>query len=80
MQQSGNQGGLAAVRMPHYSYVADLTSLVRFHGVLLVNAGRFWAPTRRVTVTSGFEGETRRMRCSVDVILKMEEDRRSAEP
>ena len=31
MQQSGNQGGLAAVRMPHYSYVADLTSLVRFH-------------------------------------------------
>ena len=32
MQQSGNQGGLAAVRMPHYSYVADLTSLVRFHG------------------------------------------------
>jgi hypothetical protein len=35
MQQSGNQGGLAAVRMPHYSYVADLTSLVRFHGVLL---------------------------------------------
>ena len=32
MQQCGNQGGLAAVRMPHYSYVADLTSLVRFHG------------------------------------------------
>src|ERR1700676_2779693 len=31
MQQSGNQGGLAAVRMPHYSYVADLTSLVHFH-------------------------------------------------
>jgi hypothetical protein len=31
MQQSGNQGGFAAVRMPHYSYVADLTSLVRFH-------------------------------------------------
>ena len=35
MQQSGDQSGLAAVRMPHYSYVADLTSLVRFHGVLL---------------------------------------------
>ena len=33
MQQSGDQGGLAAVRMPHYSYVADLTSLVRFHWV-----------------------------------------------
>jgi len=33
MQQSGDQGGLAAVRMPHYSYVADLTSLVGFHGV-----------------------------------------------
>ena len=32
MQQSGDQGGFAAVRMPHYSYVADLTSLVRFHG------------------------------------------------
>ena len=38
MQQSGNQGGLAAVRMPHYSYVADLTSLVRFHVFLLL----FW--------------------------------------
>jgi hypothetical protein len=36
MQQSGDQGGFATVRMPHYSYVADLTSLVRFHGVLLV--------------------------------------------
>jgi hypothetical protein len=35
MQQSSNQGGFAAVRMPHYSYVADLTSLVRFHFVLL---------------------------------------------
>jgi hypothetical protein len=35
MQQSGDQGGLATVRMPHYSYVADLTSLIRFHGVLL---------------------------------------------
>ena len=35
MQQSGDQGGFATVRMPHYSYVADLTSLVRFHGVLL---------------------------------------------
>src|SRR5271157_6358096 len=34
MQQSGDQGGLATVRMPHYSYVADLTSLVRFHGFL----------------------------------------------
>ena len=36
MQQSGNQGGLATVRMPHYSYVADLTSLVRFHGFSLM--------------------------------------------
>jgi hypothetical protein len=35
MQQSGNYGGFTAVRMPHYSYVADLTSLVGFHGVLL---------------------------------------------
>ena len=35
MQQSGDEGGFAAVRMPHYSYVADLTSLVGFHGVLL---------------------------------------------
>ena len=35
MQQSGDQGGFATVRMPHYSYVADLTSLVGFHGVLL---------------------------------------------
>ena len=35
MQQSGNEGGFAAVRMPHYSDVADLTSLVRFHGRLL---------------------------------------------
>ena len=38
MQQSGDEGGLAAVRMPHYSYVADLTSLVRFHGLLLESA------------------------------------------
>jgi hypothetical protein len=30
------------VRMPHYSYVADLTSLVRFHSVLL-KKGRFRA-------------------------------------
>ena len=36
MQQSGNKSGFAAVCMPHYSYVADLTSLVRFHGVLLL--------------------------------------------
>jgi len=36
MQQSGNQRGLPAVRMPHYSYVADLTSLVGFHSRLLV--------------------------------------------
>ena len=35
MQQRGNQCGFAAVRMPHYSYVADLTSLVRFHNVSL---------------------------------------------
>ena len=42
MQQSGDEGGFAAVRMPHYSYVADLTSLVRFHGILL----RFWASLR----------------------------------
>ena len=35
MQQSGDKGGFAAVRMPHYSYVADLTSLVRFHELLL---------------------------------------------
>ena len=35
MQQSGDQRGFATVRMPHYSYVADLTSLIRFHGVLL---------------------------------------------
>ena len=33
MQHGGNERGFAAVRMPHYSYVADLTSLVRFHGV-----------------------------------------------
>jgi hypothetical protein len=39
MQQSGNHGGFAAVRMPHYSYVADLTSLIRFHGILL---GLLW--------------------------------------
>jgi hypothetical protein len=38
MQQSGDQGGLAAVRMPHYSYVADLTSLVGFHILLLLGA------------------------------------------
>jgi hypothetical protein len=37
MQQGGNEGGFAALRMPHYSYVADLTSLVRFHEVLLNN-------------------------------------------
>ena len=42
MQQSGNQGGFAAVRMPHYSYVADLTSLVRFHGFLLDDASFGW--------------------------------------
>jgi hypothetical protein len=36
MQHGGDQGGFTAVRMPHYSYVADLTSLVRFHLVLLV--------------------------------------------
>jgi hypothetical protein len=41
MQQSGNQSSFAAVRMPHYSYVTDLTSLVRFHLLLLehVNSG-----------------------------------------
>src|SRR6185437_8728961 len=31
MQQSGDEGGFAALCMPHYSYVADLTSLVSFH-------------------------------------------------
>src|SRR6185437_3215641 len=31
MQQSGDEGGFAALCMPHYSYVADLTSLVGFH-------------------------------------------------
>jgi hypothetical protein len=31
MQQSGDQSGFAAVRMPDYSYVTDLTSLIRFH-------------------------------------------------
>jgi hypothetical protein len=36
MQQSGNEGGFAAVSMPHYSDIADLTSLVRFHGLLLL--------------------------------------------
>ena len=41
MQQSGNQGGFATVRMPHYSYVADLTSLVRFHGFSPVNDDGF---------------------------------------
>ena len=35
MQQSGDQSGFAAVRMPDYSYITDLTSLVRFHGFLL---------------------------------------------
>ena len=35
MQQSGNEGGFAAVSMPHYSDIADLTSLIRFHGLLL---------------------------------------------
>ena len=38
MQQSGNEGGFAAVSMPHYSDIADLTSLVRFHGLLLRKA------------------------------------------
>ncbi len=33
MQQRGNQRRFAALSMPHYSYVADLTSLVRFHRV-----------------------------------------------
>ncbi len=46
MQQRGNQSRLAAVRMPHYSYVADLTSLVRFHGVLLENANPDGTPER----------------------------------
>ena len=35
MQHGGDQGGFAAVRMPHYSHVADLTSRVGFHGFLL---------------------------------------------
>ena len=35
MQQSGHQCCLPAVRMPHYSYVADLTSLIRLHKLLL---------------------------------------------
>jgi hypothetical protein len=35
MQQSGDEGGFATVRMPDYSYVADLTSLIGFHGLLL---------------------------------------------
>jgi hypothetical protein len=39
MQQSGDQGGFATVRMPHYSYVADLTSLIRFHFASPVNDG-----------------------------------------
>jgi hypothetical protein len=38
MQQSGNEGGFAAVSMPHYSDISDLTSLVRFHGHLLRKA------------------------------------------
>ena len=42
MQQRGNQGGLAAVRMPHYSYVADLTSLVRFHGFPRLRFSWIW--------------------------------------
>jgi len=37
MQQSGYERCLAAVRMPCYSYIADLTSLVRLHGLLLKN-------------------------------------------
>src|SRR5579883_1123986 len=31
MQQSGDERGLSAVRMPHYSYVADLTSRIGLH-------------------------------------------------
>ena len=38
MQQSGDQSGFATVRMPHYSHVADLTSLVGFHILLLLGA------------------------------------------
>jgi hypothetical protein len=38
MQQSGNEGGFAAVSMPQYSDIADLTSLVGFHGRLLGKA------------------------------------------
>jgi hypothetical protein len=34
MQQSGDQCRLSALRMPNYSYVTDLTSLIRFHDVL----------------------------------------------
>jgi hypothetical protein len=46
MQQSGNEGGFAAVSMPHYSDIADLTSLIRFHGLLLRKA-RFQRGLRR---------------------------------
>jgi hypothetical protein len=48
MQQRGNQCGFAAMRMPHYSYVADLTSLIGFHGVLLTNAGFRWVLKREL--------------------------------
>jgi len=47
MQQSGDQGGFATVRMPHYSYVTDLTSLVRFHSALLVVRHLRWGQTFR---------------------------------
>jgi hypothetical protein len=41
MQQSGHKRGFTAVRMPCYSYIADLTSLVRLHELLLkVNSPR----------------------------------------
>src|SRR5271165_4084757 len=60
MQQSGDDGGFAAVRMPHYSYVADLTSLVRFHGWFSLCV-RMMAERMRGSWDAG--GERGRERC-----------------
>ena len=49
MQQRGNQRRLATARMPHYSYVADLTSSIRFHEksplkMQSSDIGKMWVP------------------------------------
>src|SRR5580698_5890007 len=48
MQQRGDQRGLTAVRMPNNSYVADLTSVIGLHGLLLERNSKTARPDEEV--------------------------------